>query len=209
MVCRLSHWSTTESSSGWRCIKLYPGHLRSPSRLHLRTIAVHFGLNGVMFLQLSSPTLFPQNKSNLKPKYHPYLTADLLHLVRKKLRLFRFAKQTGTTTAWSKYTKIRNRLTSALRSAKKAYFHQMAASISSPREFWSCYHKLNPKYSRTPASLHHYNTKAITSIGKATLLNSFFTGCFTTSKPFLPNLLSSLPPSSKPTLSSVECTHDS
>ena len=145
----------------------------------------------------------------IKPKTKvPYLTADLLHLVRKKSRLFRFAKQSGTTTAWSKYTKIRNRLTSALRSAKKAYFHQMAASISFPRDFWSSYHKLNPKYSRTPASLHHHNTKAITSIEKATLLNSFFTGCFTTSKPFLPNLLSSSPPSSKPTLSSVECTHE-
>ena len=174
--------------------QLQPSHM---------TMLTHFGPNGVMFLQPSSPTLFPQNKSYLKPKYHTSRPISFTYP-----RLFRFAKQSGTTTAWSKYTKIRNRLTSALRSAKKAYFHQMAASISSPRDFWSSYHKLNPKYSRTPASLHHHNTKAITSIGKATLLNSFFTGCFTTSKPFLPNLLSSSPPSSKPTLSSVECTHE-
>ena len=41
--------------------QLQPSHM---------TMLTHFGLNDVMFLQLSSPTLFPQNKSNLKPKYH-------------------------------------------------------------------------------------------------------------------------------------------
>ena len=146
----------------------------------------------------------------IKPKTKvPYLTADLLYLVRKKCRLFKQAKKAGTDKAWSKYSKIRNKVTSALRTAKKVYFHQMAASIRSPRDFWSSYHKLNPKHSRTPPKLHHQDTTATNPTEKANLFNSFFTSCFTKSEPTLPSPDSDPTHSpSRPVLSNIECTQE-
>ena len=146
----------------------------------------------------------------IKPKTKvPYLTADLLYLVRKKCRLFKQAKKAGTDKAWSKYSKIRNKVTSALRTAKKVYFHQMAASIRSPRDFWSSYHKLNPKHSRTPPKLHHQDTTATNPTEKANLFNSFFTSCFTKSEPILPSPDSDPTHSpSRPVLSNIECTQE-
>ena len=120
----------------------------------------------------------------IKPKTKiPYLTYDLLHLVRKKNCQYNHAKRVGTARAWFKYTKIQNQVTSALRSTKKIYFHQLADNIHSPRDFWSQYHKLNPKHSRTPANLHHQGQNANTPTEKANLFNNFFTSCFTRSEP--------------------------
>lgn len=110
----------------------------------------------------------------IKPKTKiPYLTGDLLHLVRKKYRLYNHAKRVGTARAWFKYTKVRNHVTSALRSAKKVYFHQLADNTHEPRDFWSQYHKLNPKHSRTPANLLHHGVKANSPTEKANLFNNF------------------------------------
>ena len=142
----------------------------------------------------------------IKPKSKvPYLTDDLIHLVRKKCRLFRLAKRVGTAKAWAKYTKLRNRVTSALRSAKKIYFNQLARNLRTPRDFWSQLHKLNPKHTRTPASLNHSGTKASTPTKKANLLNNFFTSCFTKNDA-LPHINFPSPPS--PMLSTVTCSHD-
>ena len=94
----------------------------------------------------------------------PYLTDELLHIVRKKCHLYNHAKRVGSARAWTKYTRIRNRVTNQLRSAKKVHFHQLAEKIRTPRDFWSQYHKLNPKHSRTPANLHHQGKEANTLI---------------------------------------------
>ena len=142
----------------------------------------------------------------IKPRTKvPYLTDDLLHLVKKKCRLYNHAKRVGTTKAWGKYTKIRNRVTSALRSAKKVYFHQLAEKLQTPRDFWSQYHKFNPKHSRTPPSLNHMGSKASSPTSKANLLNNFFASCFT--EPQRQHSCS-FPQPPSPTLSSVTCTHD-
>ena len=66
-------------------------------------------------------TMYTKPKTKL-----PYLSDDLLHLVRRKCRLYSHSKRVGTARAWTKYTKLRNRVTSALRSAKNVYLHQLA-----------------------------------------------------------------------------------
>jgi len=50
--------------------------------------------------------------------------------------------------AWSKYTKARNHLTSALRAAKAQYLENLSTTIRSPSDFWASYHKLSPKNQR-------------------------------------------------------------
>ena len=143
----------------------------------------------------------------IKPKTKiPYLTDELLHLVRKKYRLYNHAKRVGTARAWSKYTKIRNCVTGALRSAKKIYFHQLADNINTPRDFWSQYHKLNPKHNRTPAKLLHRGINANTPTEKANLFNEFFTSCFTKSEPT--SGATSPPHPSSPVLSNITCSHN-
>lgn len=142
----------------------------------------------------------------IKPKTKvPYLTTELLHLVRKKCRLHKHAKRVGTSRAWTKYTKVRNRVTSELRSAKKVYFHHLADNICTPRDFWTQYHKLNQKHGRTPAKVFHKGTEAYSPTEKANLLNNFFISCFTNSK-LMPSV--SHPLHSKPVLSSVTCSHE-
>ena len=146
------------------------------------------------------PTKFIKPKTSV-----PYLTNDLHHLVRKKCRLYKHAKEAGTGSAWAKYAKVRNCVTSALQSAKKNYFHCISMNIRVPRDFWSHYHKLNPRYTRTPPSLNLNGTKASTSAKKANLLNDFFTSCFTMCE-CLPHTTFPSPPT--PTLSNVSCSHD-
>ena len=137
----------------------------------------------------------------IKPKTKvPYLTDDLLHLVKKKCRLYSHTKRVGTAKAWARYTKLRNRVTSILRSAKKIYFHKLADKLQSPRDFWSQYHKLNPNHNRTPPSLRFNRSRANSPIQKADLLNKFFVSCFTKLQP--PQRFNF------PTLSSVTCTHE-
>ena len=96
------------------------------------------------------PTKFIKPKTSV-----PYLTNDLRHLVKKKCRLYKHAKEVGTGSAWAKYAKVRNCVTSALRSAKNNYFNCIAKNICVPRDFWSHYHKLNPRYTRTPQPEWH------------------------------------------------------
>ena len=86
----------------------------------------------------------------------------------------------------------------------KVYFHQFADNIRTPCDFWSQYHKLNPKHNRTPANLLHQSVQANTPTEKANLFNTLFTSCFTNSGPE-PNV--SHLPHPNPVLSSVVCSH--
>ena len=108
----------------------------------------------------------------------PFLTSQLTKAIRKKFRLFRLAKKLGSDRAWHKYNQARNRVTTALRSAKAAYFENLSSNLSSPKDFWSAYHKLAPKKDRIPVDLKLNSVSASSSIQKANLLNKFFSTCF-------------------------------
>ena len=108
----------------------------------------------------------------------PFLTSQLTKAIRKKFRLFRLAKKLGSDRAWHKYNQARNRVTTALRSAKAAYFENLSSNLSSPKDFWSAYHKLAPKKDRIPVDLKLNSVSASSSIQKANLLNKFFSTYF-------------------------------
>ena len=89
--------------------------------------------------------------------------------------------------------------------AKTIYFHQLAGKLQSPRDFWSQYHRLNPKHNRTPPSLRHKDSRTNSPTQKADLLNKFFVSCFTMLQP---QHRFNFPPLSSSAHSSVTCNHE-
>ena len=133
----------------------------------------------------------------------PYLTDNLQRALKRKLKLFQEAKKLDTERAWSKYSKARNKATTALQSAKSNFFKSLSIRLKSPKDFWAIYHKLSPK-DGIPTDLKLDNTTARTSRAKANLLNIFFSSCFSpSSRLSAPDLQ---PTTVGPRLSSVTCS---
>ena len=102
----------------------------------------------------------------------PYLTDDLVSAIRRELKLYKDAKRLNTDRTWSKYHKLRNCVTTALRKAKTNYYKALSLKLKSPKDFWTAYHKLRPKKSRIATDLKYHDVSA-SSLEKANLLNEF------------------------------------
>ena len=113
----------------------------------------------------------------------PYISKELVLLIRKKVRLYKQAVKLNTSNSWLKYNKARNRATSALRKAKQSFFTNLFSKIRSPKDFWSAYHKLSPKHNRIPEDLSYLSQIARDPKEKANLLNNFFCSCFNDNTP--------------------------
>ena len=86
---------------------------------------------------------------------------------------FRQAKQLNTERSWNKYNKARNKVTSALRSAKKAFLNNLSRDVKTPRDFWAAYNRLSPNCHRVPETLTYQSETTRSSFGKSDLLNRF------------------------------------
>jgi len=100
----------------------------------------------------------------------PYLTSDLLKLIRMKHRLFKHACAAATDLAWSKYKTIRNHVTSALKTARCRFFNSLSSKLNSLSDFWKSFHKLSPKKTRIPVDLSLGNESSSTSPSSLHLL---------------------------------------
>ena len=129
-------------------------------------------------LYMSTMSSFIPKKTISSHKQLPYISKDLLILIRKKQRLFKQAKRLNSHCAWLKYNKARNKTTSALRKSKQHFFTKLSMNVQSPRDFWSDYYKLFSKRERIPDNLTHETLTATNSVEKASLLNKFFSSCF-------------------------------
>ena len=99
---------------------------------------------------MSTMSTFIPTKS-IKPNQRlPYITDSLKRGIQRKLKLYKEAKRLNTDRAWSKYSKARNKVTANLRSAKANFFKSLASQLTSPKDFWSAYHKLSPKKLESP-----------------------------------------------------------
>ena len=151
-------------------------------------------------MQHSIPTKIIRQGQNL-----PYLTKALTRSIKHKLKLFKTAREANTKKAWSRYTTIRNKVTSSLRQAKARFFDDLSKKINSPKGFWSAYHKLSPSKHRIPGDLTSDETSATTTTEKADLLNRTFAKCFTSPTTFDPPSPSQEVQES-PTLESISCS---
>ncbi len=102
---------------------------------------------------MATMSKFIRSKRSPSTRKLPHITKSIIKLMQKKVRLYRRAKCLNTLQSWSKYNKCRNNLTSALQSAKKDFFSNLARNIHSPKDFWSAYHKLPPNHPRTPPQI--------------------------------------------------------
>ena len=126
-----------------------------------------------------------------------YLTNDFMSAIWRKLKLYKDARHLNTNCAWSKYHKLRNRVTSALRKAKTNYYKVLSLKLSSPKDFWTAYYRLIPKKPWIAADLKYNDVSVSTSLEKANFLNKFFSSCFTPSSEFS---IPDSPPKSSPGL---------
>ncbi len=123
----------------------------------------------------SIPSRLAKRTNNL-----PYLTSEVLKLIRKKHQTFKKASHLATDKAWFKYKIIRNHTTAALKAARSHFLDSLTSKLKSPQDFWKSFHKLSPKRSQIPVDLTFGTDSEFTYLGKANLLNRFFASYFTT-----------------------------
>ena len=124
-------------------------------------------------------------------------------LIKRKSWLFRRAKRSNSIQTWEKFKSTRNKLVSAVRSAKGAYFRKLVSDFNSPQDFWSHYHSLKSTTSRIPIVLYNGHMSALSTTAISNLLNSFFCSWFSQKQEFTPNLHLS---SDMPKLDSISCS---
>ena len=78
----------------------------------------------------------------------------------------------------TKYKLLQNKVTSMIRSAKKAYFERLAGATTNTRKFWSIVRSIQPQNTTFSSSLSNGITSADTDEDKANLLNKYFSSCF-------------------------------
>ena len=114
------------------------------------------------------PTKTLPNRKNL-----PWLSKDLVNSIKRRNLLYKKGKLRGNL---SMYKVMRNRVTSNLRKAKKAYFQNI--DPKNPKEFWKLIKYLSKKQSSIPTLIDENGSEALTGLQKADVLNNFFSKCF-------------------------------
>ena len=135
----------------------------------------------------------------------PWLSADIMRVMKKRDYFLRLYKSTGSLRLQRKFCLLRNKVVSLVRKAKSSFLKNMTASIHTPKQFWSMYYSLTPNRERIPHTLSNGVTTALSPISKANLLNTFFASCFS---PRSNSPLTSSPTLVHPELSSIECTEE-
>ena len=103
-----------------------------------------------------------------------WLTHALSLLFKKCGRLHQSAKILNSSTAWLSYRKARNRVVSAIWSAKRKFFSNLSSLVKTPKELWSAYHSLLHNRQCIPAMLSNGSVTAESTTSKCELLNCHF-----------------------------------
>ena len=104
----------------------------------------------------------PNRVVTIKPSDPPWITTTIKRYIRKRKRIFRKAKQTDSPHFWSKFRKIRNKVTSLIQDSKSSFHKSIAdklksGSISS-RDWWPTLESfISPKSSSTIPPLEKKN----------------------------------------------------
>ena len=80
----------------------------------------------------------PNRVVTIRPSDPPWITTTIKRYIRKRKRIFRKAKQTDSPHFWSKFRKIRNKVTSLIRDSKST-FHKSIADKLKPGSISSRY----------------------------------------------------------------------
>ena len=105
----------------------------------------------------------------------PWLSRDILQLIRKCNTLFKKAKRFMKDSHIQQYKRLRNRMVNLMRIKKDEYFRRLSGSTN--KEFWKSMKLLNKNRATIP-TLERDNCTAASDLDKATLLNTFFASCW-------------------------------
>ena len=88
----------------------------------------------------------PTRGIRMKSQRKMWMTSEIYHLSKRKLRLFKIARSTRPEDDWSKYARFRNFCTSRFRSAKANFLRRKHEEISSATDgshrWWTLAKKL-------------------------------------------------------------------
>lgn len=122
----------------------------------------------------------------------PWFSNSLKRLDNKKKRLYRAAKGTTNVCAWDKYYTAERAYLSAVREAKKTYFHEDLPKmlVNNPRKFWQV---INPRDINSNTLINE-DGETVDDVECANIFNAAFASVFTkeVSLPF-PSTASSTP----------------
>lgn len=105
------------------------------------------------------------------------MNKSLKQAMRRRNAQYKNGKRTGD---FSKFRAARNRFVDLLRKSKKNYFAQL--NPRDTKKFWKTIKSLN-KTSQAVPTLSHNGVSTSEDMGKANMLNAFFSTCFNTSDP--------------------------
>ncbi|MEW8545738.1 MAG: reverse transcriptase domain-containing protein, partial [Candidatus Thiodiazotropha sp.] len=131
-------------------------------------------------LLLVAKNTIPNKNVTIRPTVHPWITSNILNLIRKRKRNFRKFKGTSDRVYWEKYKYIRNKVVSAIRKSKTDYFDKLnvllSTETSNMKLFWKTSKQLLnlSKSSCNIPTLVLNNEYAEDDIHKANMLNNYF-----------------------------------
>ena len=119
----------------------------------------------------------PSKMISTKPN-PPWISDDMVRSIRKRSRLYKRAKRSINPDLMEKLKLLQNRIVSISRARKRDFFASFCSTLVDPKKFWSIVKRMHPKQQPVSSELKYKNESATTPIGKASLLNSYFSECF-------------------------------
>jgi len=130
------------------------------------------------------------------------ISKRIIKLMRKRNALFRRSKVCPSLI--TKYKKVRNAVTNALRASKKNFLDTLKPSR---KDFWKAINNLNGSVSSIPTLINSDSSPVSSPASKATLLNLCFSQNFNTSTPpFTTGDILLMPP--YPCLDNILCSEE-
>ena len=124
-------------------------------------------------MKLSIPHKYVPTKTST-----PWINCHIRQEISRRERFYRIFKRSSNQDWLTKYKLLRNKVTSMICSAKKAYFERLADATTNTRKFWSIVRSIQPQNTTFSSSLSDGITSADTDEDKANLLNKYFSSCF-------------------------------
>lgn len=122
----------------------------------------------------------PSKLITVRANEHPWITAHVKRLIRKRKRTFRKFKKTNNPELFAKYKRLRNDTVNEIRRSKKAYYNKLESLLStenpSSKIFWKTAKQLmrNVNHSQNTPPLIMDGKIAENDLAKACMLNSYF-----------------------------------